>query len=388
MKTSGRPFRVALVAGMLSGRGGGAPRSVAQQARSLRAAGVDVELFAGYDARYPFTPDELDIREIPATVSRLVGPAVLGLFPAALRKLARRAREFDVIHLNGAWNLTTFIGASLIGRKSGTPCIISCRSHYGEYHFTRLPLLKKILFRLLETPNIRNAWALHVTSEWEEQTSWRAVRLARRVVRIPNPVNLGDFRDPPLRREARKALGLDPDAFHVVHLGRLGKQKNLPLLVEAFGRADLPPNARLHLVGPPEAAEKARLRALAGRLGIGDRLTFLDFAGGRDRCRWLAAADLFALPSFDENFCIAAIEAAACGTFSLLSPHVGAVEFLPADRFRAVPLSLDAWIRAIEETAAEPPPQNVPPPDWDAPFRQESVTRRWLEIYRQIREEK
>ncbi len=379
-KKKSSTYRIAIVGGCLSSHGGGMPRSMAQQARNLATVGCDVTFFSGFNKLYPFTPAELNIESIPTHVSRLWGPDLYGFPPGALIQLWKQAKGFDVIHLNAAWNLTTF-AAGLIAHIRNVPYIISCRSHYGDYHFSRMPLLKKLLFNTLERINIKNAYALHVTADWEEKTSWRAVRLAKRIIKIPNPVNLDDFENPPTQAEGRRHLGLDPEGFHVVHLGRLGKQKNLPFLVQAFHKAQLGENARLLLVGPPEPAEKKKLQALAERMGIEKQVAFIDFAKGRERCHWLAAADLFALPSHDENFCIAAIEAVAAGTHCLLSPHVGAIEFLPTQSTHVCKLDMEPWIKALRELKFSGCPCFNPPETVLTTFSAESISKLWLAEY-------
>ena len=375
-------FRIAIVGGCLSSHGGGAPRSVAQQARSLLSH-ADVTLYAGFSKTFPFTPEELGIENIRTRVSRLWGPSVLGFFPKALFQLWEEAREFDIIHLNGAWNLTTFFG-SLIATLRGTPYVISCRSHYGDYHFSRLAPLKKLLFATLERFNIRHAYALHVTSDWEKKTSHRAVSLARRIIKIPNPVNLDDFHNPPDRVTARERLGLDTNAFILIHLGRLGAQKNLSLLLHAFKMAELPETTQLILLGPPETAEKQKLVRLAHELGIDSQIHFIDFAKGRERCDWLAAADLFTLPSNDENFCIATIEAAASGTYSLLSPQVGAVEYMPSSLFEIISNDPESWAEALVRNSKNRPLQQFGKTDWLDVFSQDTITQQWLDFYKTL----
>lgn len=373
-------YRVAIVGGCLSSHGGGMPRSMAQQARNLVENGCTVTLFTGFNKMYPFTPAELETEAIPTYASRLWGPNLYGLPPGALIHLWKQAKEFDVIHLNAAWNLTTF-AAGLIAHFRKTPYIITCRSHYGDYHFSRMPFLKKILFTLLERINIRNAYALHVTADWEKKTSWRAVQLAKRIIKIPNPVNLRDFENPPLRQESREQLSLNPDVFYIVHLGRLGKQKNLSFLLKAF-HAVQGNRLELILIGPPEPKEKACLLQLAKSLDIGHQIRFIDFAKGRERCRWLAAANLFALPSHDENFCIAAIEAVATGTYCLLSPKVGAVEYMPTSMLTVLPATKpEEWASIIHEMADSPPPQNLSDSKWLEQFSREAITQKWIDIY-------
>lgn len=389
MNNKNDTFRhIAIVSSFLSTSGGGAPRSIAGQALALALRGYNVTLFAGKNRRYPFTPEELGIDGLRTFASRLWGPGVLGIFPGALLKLWKLAPALDVIHLNGAWNLTTFL-AGLIAHFRKTPYIISCRSHYGDYHFSRMPLLKKALFATLESINIRNAYALHFTADWEEKTSWRAVRLAKRIIKIPNPVNLSDFENPLSRIESRRLLGLDPEGFYVLHLGRLGKQKNLSFLMYAFHKANLGTAAHLVFVGPPEKAEKDKLQALAQSLGIDQQTIFIDFAKSRERCHWLAAADIFALPSNDENFCIAAIESVATGTNCLLSPHVGATEYLPPESISVKNLVIGQW--AAELVRCRTNPAHHGSIYFEAlvkRFSMDAITDEWFHVYQAMTDNK
>lgn len=357
---------------------------MAQQARILHKHGHRVTLFSGYNSLYPYTPEELEIENIPAHVSELWGPDLYGFPFGALVSLWKHVKELDVVHLNGAWNLTTFL-ASLICSIKKIPYIISCRSHYGDYHFSRKPLLKKVLFYTFEYFNITHSHGLHVTADWETQTSWRAASIAKNIIKIPNPVNLSDFASPPHRRESRERLGLKQDGLYIVHLGRLGKQKNLTFLIRAFHQADLGQHARLVLIGPPEEYEKNAIRKLSAELKIENRLTFIDFAKGKERCDWLAAADLFALPSHDENFCIAAIESVASGTHCLLSPHIGATEYLPDDYASVKPVDVEQWADWLREYSTHPQEQRIPDAELFTPFSEVQILKDWERIYHSIK---
>ncbi len=357
---------------------------MAQQAAILDKSGHHVELFVGFSRKYPLTNNQFGCADCTIHASQLWGPSVLGFFPRSLLALWKKARDFDFIHLNGAWNLTTAI-ASRIARRRGVPYIITMRGHFGAYHFRRLPMLKKIMFSLIEIPNIRHAFAMHATARWEVETSSTVLRHSRNTVIIPNPVDLADFRQPPTRHDARQLLGLQDSDFHIVHLGRLAKQKNIPFLIRAFAQAKLGKKAYLTLIGPPEARLKKTLFRMATQLDVQDQIRFIDFVSGTERCKWLAAADLFALPSFDENFCIVAVESVASGTHCLLSPHVGAAEFLPQDMLTVCELDLGKWVHALHELAASRKLQRIPQPGTFTQFSTGSVLQAWQQLYRSDR---
>ena len=172
-------LNIAIVGGSLSGYGGGAPRSMAVHAKALLTQDTGVTIFAGFSKKYPLTSEQFGLDDIEIIASRLWGPSVLGMNVKALYALYRRAKDFDVIHLNGHWNFTTFIGAS-IAKLRKVPYVITTRGHLGKYDFEHLWLLKKFLFPLMEIPNIRGAALMHVCSEWEKKDSMRALKYAKK----------------------------------------------------------------------------------------------------------------------------------------------------------------------------------------------------------------
>lgn len=356
---------------------------MASQANALATQGIRSTFFVGYNQRYPLTPDQLHVTS-EVVSSPLWGSSVLGLMPGALHQLAKRAKEFDFIHLNGAWNLTSYIAARIAVRNR-VPYIISGRSHYGEYHYLRKRLIKPVLYRLFERYKIRHAAAIHVTSEWEAATSKPLLANAISVC-IPNSVDMTDFVDIVIREDARKRLNIPNKSPLFVHLGRLGTQKNPEFLLKAFLEADCPADAQLVFIGPPEGDTQKKLEHTLTNAGRNHNVRFIPFAAGEDRKLWLSAANLFVLPSWDENFCVAAIEAAACGTHCLLSPHVGAIEFLPRSCVTVSALDQQTWSELLSQHAQMPKPQEYPPPSTFAAFSLEHIGNLWEKAYTQLKE--
>ena len=131
-----------------------------------------------------------------------------------------------------------------------------------------------------------------------------------KVVVIPNGVDLGSpgkwsrVGRTLLRREARGALGLPADRALVGAVARLDPVKRLDVLLRALALLEDVP-AVIVGYGP----EEGRLKALAGQLGIADRVVFAGHQ--RDVRPWLAALDVFVLPSDWEGMSNALLEAMA-----------------------------------------------------------------------------
>lgn len=116
--------------------------------------------------------------------------------------------------------------------------------------------------------------------------------------------------DPQARTAIRRELGLEATGFVVLFLGRLKRDKGVLDLARAFGAlARENPDAALLFVGPDEDALAGELKRAAAPHAA--RLRFVPLTA--DPQRYLAAADVVALPSFREGFGNVLIEAGATG---------------------------------------------------------------------------
>jgi glycosyltransferase involved in cell wall biosynthesis len=113
-----------------------------------------------------------------------------------------------------------------------------------------------------------------------------------------------------LRSEVRKQLGVPESALVVLFLGRMSRDKGVLDLASAFARLAVKhDNAWMLWVGPDE--EELTEDVLNRCKDVGNRLCFVGFTNEPER--FMAASDIFALPSYREGFGTSVIEAAACG---------------------------------------------------------------------------
>lgn len=132
---------------------------------------------------------------------------------------------------------------------------------------------------------------------------------ARRIREIPNGVEIPEAISDAERERARARLGLEPGEAVALYFGRLDAEKGLELLFEAWAR-HAPRAARLLVTGSGRL--EAALRAHARQMGeSGDRIAFF---GATEALRpFLAAADVFVLPSHSEGLSNSLLEAMAHG---------------------------------------------------------------------------
>jgi starch synthase len=112
------------------------------------------------------------------------------------------------------------------------------------------------------------------------------------------------------------SLGVDPDQPSVVFVGRITRQKGLPLFLRAV--AELPPEVQVVLcAGAPDTPEiEAEVTGLVGELGQSRQgvVWIRDMLPRADVVALLTAATVFACPSIYEPLGIVNLEAMACET--------------------------------------------------------------------------
>ena len=146
------------------------------------------------------------------------------------------------------------------------------------------------------------------------------------VRRAPLGVDLALF--DPRRREQRQAVrqraGL-PSGPLAIYAGRLAREKEVPLLLDAWAVLERRTGVHLAIVGDGPARRGMRERAQV------QRLSWLPYEPARERLAdLLAAADFYVSPCSVETFGLAALEALASGTPVLSADRGGVAEQVAA----------------------------------------------------------
>jgi len=165
---------------------------------------------------------------------------------------------------------------------------------------------------------------------------------------------------------------LDPvnDGFDVLFAGRLIKDKNVDMLIDAFENVADGRDATLGIIG--DGPQFDNLKERADRSSVSEQISFLGFLDEyEDVLCHMQAADIFASPSTREGFGITLVEAmtADCVVITVSHPDSAATEVVNGGGFSTEP-SVDelseALGRALDGDKPPENPRNVAKRfDWD-----------------------
>lgn len=219
-------------------------------------------------------------------------------------ELRRTALGADVVHDHGLW-LMPNVHAGREAVRAGKPLVVSPRGMLSKAALSFSRWKKRAFWLLLQKEAIRSAACFHATGEGEYQDI-RAMGLRNPVAIIPNGIDIPDA--VPVQAQA------NPDERIVLSLGRIHPKKGLDRLVQAWAALEaVHPQWRLKIVGSSEVGYVEALKTLAGQLGL-QRINFHGPVYGDDKTAMYREADLFVLPSLNENFGLTVAESLAAGT--------------------------------------------------------------------------
>lgn len=300
--------------------GGGVIETVQQFSRVLEQRGHGVTI-ASLDA-----PGDAWVNESPTRVEALgPGRANYGMSPRFVPWLQANAGTFDAVVVNGLWQFNSY-GVWKALRGTGRPYFVFPHGMLDPWFKRTYPLkhAKKWLYwPWAEYRVLRDANAVLFTCEQERQLARESFWLYRATECV---VPLGIARpagDPEQEREA--FLERFPECRGrqiVLFLGRIHEKKGCDLLIQAFAEvARSRPELQLVMAGP-EQQDATDSRRLAAERGIADRVVWTGMLSGAVKWGAIRAADVFVLPSHQENFGLAVVEALACGVPVLVSREV------------------------------------------------------------------
>jgi len=245
--------------------------------------------------------------------------------------LRERVRDFDLVHTHSIflWPTTT---AAKRAREADVPYVVRpagmlqadhLSKSYGSGLSTLVSRAKKQLYMAtFGKSDIGGASAVHFTSADEVATS--ILDVSRPVSFLaPLGVDLPSDDLAPARQSLRNRYREIGDRKIILFLSRLDPVKGLDALLDAVSSLSHRDDWILGIAGGGTAEYESELAGIAEVLGLSKRVIFLGMVTGDAKWQLLREADIFVLPSYQDSFGIAAVEAMAAGVPVVVSSGVG-----------------------------------------------------------------
>ncbi|MFQ5903745.1 MAG: glycosyltransferase [Candidatus Binatia bacterium] len=276
-----------------------------------------------------------------------------------LRACLARISEYDIVHIHGLWSFPVTWGA-LTARRADVPYILSPHGSMNEWS-VRFRAYKKIPYwYAMEHRTVRRAaWVHFATEEEERQAKAWVVGKRTRVIAIG--LDLQEFAASPPRGEFRERQRISRGVPLLTFLGRIHPIKGLDVLLRALVRVKAEvPEVILAIAGPDEDGHRGYLERLAQSLGVTEQVCWVGVVEESAKRGFLVDADLFVLPSFTENFGLAAVEAMAASCPVILGSGVNiAAQVQAGGAGWVVPTEPNTLASAILEALGDPDTRRV-----------------------------
>jgi glycosyltransferase involved in cell wall biosynthesis len=331
-------------------------------AMSLRQLSPEKNAILTLDA-----PGDPCFSDVKAPVFAL-GPAKgkFGIAPGVMGWIEAHLHEFDAAVIHGLWQ---YHGAAfLLAKKpSKFPYFVMPHGMLDPWFWKAYPLkgLKKLLYwAAIERWLFKGARGVFFTADGElRKAQW----LSAVCPGLQKVVPFGIV-PPTVDPEAAKAqFFTSHPAFRecktILFLSRIHPKKGVHWLVEAWKQLEADgaiPQEWVLLVAGPHAESEAAYFEVLKENAMGSRVVFLDHLGGLEKWGAFSVAEAFILPSQQENFGFAVVEALYMGTPVLISQAIDIADRIAAEGAGFVaPASLEGTREVLRHFFALSPSEHT-----------------------------
>lgn len=218
----------------------------------------------------------------------------------------------NIVHIHGIWN-PELHRCAVICRCWKIPYVIAPRGMLEPWSLQQKWLKKRIARFLYQDNDLKHAAALHATAESEE-SQFKKLGFKNKVIVSPNGVNVPSS---PIHHPSSLT-----HEKHLLFVSRMHPKKGVAELIEALNainrnRPALLESLRVELVytisGELEREYEAKVKNMVSVYGLSDKFVFTGALNDDEKWEAYARADLFALPTYSENFGIVVAEALWAG---------------------------------------------------------------------------
>jgi len=254
----------------------------------------------------------------------------------AFRTIDQAAKGHDVIHLHGVWD-PILPAAARVANAQRIPYVVTPHGMLDPWCLGQKPWKKRIALRLGYLKLLNQSSFIHFLNEDERKLAIPLGCKAASVI-IANGLFSQELDDLPEEGSFLAEHDSQHRRPYVLFLSRLHYKKGLDILATAFGHvvgagieADL-------VVSGPDGGALADFNSRVESLGIEKYVRVTGPLYGREKLAAFVDASVFCLPSRQEGFSMAILEALGCGTPVVVSQECHFPELETAGVGRVVTL--------------------------------------------------
>ena len=267
--------------------------------------------------------------------------------PDSSRKINDAILASDRLHLHGVWE-SLIRKTARAAYRLGKPYIIAPHGMLDRGAWVKRPLRKGLPWPLVIRTMLNRASFLHVLNR-DEQGLLAPLGLRCPTQVIPNGIFLTEI-DQSLHATPATTTA---EPF-ILFLSRLHYKKGLDYLADAFAAVHAAaPQWRLVVAGP-DGGEKQPFIDRISQLNLSSRVQVVEPVYGPAKYDLIRQAGCFCLPSRQEGFSVAILEALACRVPVVISEHCHFPEVAETGAGLVVPLSAESIAAALLELVKDP----------------------------------
>jgi len=264
------------------------------------------------------------------------------------------ARRVDIAHLHIPWRLTN-LQLSNVLHSENVPYIVTIHGMLDDWSMAQRTLKKRTYLKFAAHRLFQNATAVHFTAKGERDQAQQWISIGDRAVIQCCALDLTAYDHLPGIGPALKAFPqIQPEKKKILFLSRIHPKKGVELLLgTAAELRDQQLDFQLLIAGPGEDRYIAQLKQMASELRVSEVTNFLGMVKGTEKRSLYQVADVFVLPTHQENFGLVLAEAMVCATPVVTTKGTDIWQELQEAGARIADLAPHAIATAIADILAE-----------------------------------
>ncbi len=296
--------------------------------QSLTKFGHEVFIFA--PKFKDFRDTAKNIYRFPSffTPVRKDAPVVYPILDAPYDKISKI--NLNIVHSMHFFTIGT-LGLK-VAKKYGLPLVHTYHTNYEDYVKSYAPFIARIAksYLISRSRNYCNQCDLVISPSPSMARKIKSYGITSKITSLPTGINLSEYKNPYTQDEFRAKYKIRKSGKLLLFVGRLGEEKNIKLLIEAFAIISKNNDVNLVFVGSGPSIDE--YKNIVKNKKLDERVFFLGFLDKREVNKIYGACDLFVFPSVTETQGLVVVEAMAGGLVPIAMGHLGPSDIITSGR--------------------------------------------------------